>query len=177
MLSLKKIKGCEKRMIKKKNYLGNHFGIVNILFLLVLIVVSALIIGKLVDITTAFTEYRKNTAEITNKFSFPNSRGGVLIGVKVKYTVDDKYYEADIKYNKSSWEKGDKINIYYNPYNVTEVVSIDDKMHSILLYSLFEIALIWGTFFYDYYEENLEFKRNWKKSRLYLALVKRKAKK
>lgn len=153
----------------------NHFGIWNVLFLIALIAVSVSIAGNVSDIITAFTEYRKSEAVITNTFDFAGARRS-LTGVVVKYPVDDKYYKANIRYYKSSWKKGMKIDVYYNPDNVTEVVSIDDKIHSIFLESPFEIMLIWGTFFYDYYEDNLRCKINRKKSRLYLALANRKAK-
>lgn len=63
--------------------------------------------------------------------------------VTVKYTVDDKEYEAILD-NTSKYDVGDKMTIYYNPNDPTQITQTKSIIIPIVLVSVGAIALVGG---------------------------------
>lgn len=124
-------------MLKKR-----HFNLDNAFFLSVAIIFAVLIIVQIMNVFKAVNKYIKAPAEIIQMESFYGNRGGYTEGVRIEYAVSNNIYKCDVEYCKSTWKKGDTITIYYNPYNVEEVVIIGEKTKKIFMYLFAEVIFI-----------------------------------
>lgn len=121
----------------------------NICFIIAAIIVAIIILIQVFQIAVAVSKYNKTAASITTFVDAGATRGGgALSGVRVSYSVEGKNYETTIKYRKSSWEKGDDIDIYYDPNNINKTISIDYRKHIIFINMILEVVFIIGAIFY-----------------------------
>ncbi len=65
----------------------------------------------------------KTDATITNIRSFTNSDGESDYIVEVSFEVDGVYYSGRLDYYDITMDKGDRVTIYYNPDNPSEILS------------------------------------------------------
>lgn len=132
----------ERKQMKKKKFTS-----ANLLCFVAGTIFSVMLIIQSFNIITALTQYNKTESVMKGSISIA-ARGTSIQGSEVEYTVNNEKYKAKIKYKKSSWKKGKIISIYYNPKNITEVVSIDEKLHYILIEVPIIAVFIFGAFFY-----------------------------
>lgn len=106
--------------------------IIMIFFLIVDIVIFALLFSNWNDTKNFMKNAIKTEATIT-KIDEKHHGGDTDYLVYVSYYVDGKSYNEELNSYSSSMREGNKVTIYYNPNNPSEIRSNDNSFDEIIL--------------------------------------------